>query len=622
MRTEPLLKVLFASCTEEVFPHAVSAACLIDPELQFEVVSQTEPLQGRWIRYRPYRSFADNLRDCHAGLRGKRVDTAVIVMHSRTPYWKLRLIALSMRPRRIVALNENLEPRELRFGALAMIARHIFWSAEEWFTRLLRDHSPIARLLQGVRHPVAQVQFLRAGMAGALLSLSKTERQSAGEPSPISISNRPAGVSVVIPSRDGRDKLARMLPLVLRELGSGEVIVIDNGSVDASAEFLQREFPSVLVVEREAPLGFPAAINIGVQRARFSHVCLLNNDMAVAPRFFEHLLETFEQVPGLFSANPQVFLPPGVARQETGKAVISRHPSPFEFPIRCDLPLSGEDLTYVLYGSSGCSVFDADRLLSLGGVDETYQPAYVEDLDLGVRAWQRGWPTVLAANAHVVHEHRATMSRLYSAEQLEYMVVNHWMMFLSRTIRHRGIFGHYWRHAIRQLFHSALAENEHALRILGAAGIAGKWRPCRDPTVMPDAEFFALCDGSVCVFPGKHRRSALPVVVLASCSLPSSGSDSRRYDFMDAAAVKWKQVLVSFVERSAPVAPELLEICAEVVTVRHNELDSPSFRAALRQTVRKWHPSVVRLEPALFAHFAEEYRHVRTVLQTDEISPQ
>ena len=618
MRTETPLKVLFASCTKEVFPHAVSAACLIDPELQFEVVSETEPLQGRWIHYRHSRSFAENLRTCHAGLRGKRVRTAVIVLHSRTPYWKLRLIGLSMRPRRIVALNENLEQRELRLGALAMIASHIRWRVGEWFTRLLRGDSLVARLLEIIRHPLASVQYLRAVVAGALLSLRKTKRQNLGEPNLISSSNRPSGVSVVIPSRDGKDKLARMLPLVLRELGSGEVIVIDNGSVDESAEFLRREFPAVIVVERGAPLGFPAAINIGVQRARFSHVCLLNNDMAVAPRFFEHLLETFKRVPGLFSANPQVFLPPGVARQETGKAVISRHPSPDEFPIRCDLPLSGEDLTYVLYGSSGCSLFDADRLLSLGGVDETYEPAYVEDLDLGVRAWQLGWPTVLAANAHVVHEHRATMRRLYSAEQLEYMVVNHWMMFLSRTIRHRGIFQHYWRHAVLRLFRSALAGNEHALRTLGETGIAGKWHPHRGQTVMPDADIFALCDGSVCVFPGADVRSDLPVMILATSSLPSPS----RYDFVRGAAPKWKQVLISLVERSAPPAPELLEICAEVVTVRHGELDSPSFGAALRQTVRKWNPSVVRFEPTLYAYFAEDYRPVRTVLKIDEISPQ
>jgi hypothetical protein len=138
---------------------------------------------------------------------------------------------------------------------------------------------------------------------------------------------------------------------------------------------------------------------------------------------------------------------------------------------------------------------------------------------------------------------------------------------------------------------------------------------------MPDAEIFALCNGSVSVFPGESPRSTRPVVVIASLALPSPQLDSRLYDQMREAAAKWKQVVVSFVERSAPVPHELLEICAEVVTVCQKELDSPSFRAALRQTVRKWNPSVVRLDTPLFRHLAAEFGAGRTILTTDEVCP-
>ena len=56
-----------------------------------------------------------------------------------------------------------------------------------------------------------------------------------------------------------------------------------------------------------------------------------------------------------------------------------------------------------MYGSGGCSLFDTRKLRQLGGLLETYEPAYVEDLDLGFRGWQRGWPTVFAAGARVEH---------------------------------------------------------------------------------------------------------------------------------------------------------------------------------------------------------------------------
>jgi hypothetical protein len=136
---------------------------------------------------------------------------------------------------------------------------------------------------------------------------------------------------------------------------------------------------------------------------------------------------------------------------------------------------------------------------------------------------------------------------------------------------------------------------------------------------MPDTEIFALCDGSVSVFPGAHAHSDRPVVLIASPFLPCPGPGARMYHLMRHAAAKWKQVLVSFVDRSAPVPPELLEICAEVVTVRHDELDSPSFRAALRQTVRKWNPAIARLETIPFARYAPDCGRARTVLGADEI---
>ena len=34
--------------------------------------------------------------------------------------------------------------------------------------------------------------------------------------------------------------------------------------------------------------------------------------------------------------------------------------------IRCDEPIAGEDLTYVLYGSGGCSLYDTAKLRALG----------------------------------------------------------------------------------------------------------------------------------------------------------------------------------------------------------------------------------------------------------------
>jgi len=189
------------------------------------------------------------------------------------------------------------------------------------------------------------------------------------------------GISVVIPSRNGKSLLEAQLPAIARELESftAEIIVVDNGSDDGTAAWLRAVWPQVSIEVSRDPLSFARAVNRGIARARYSHVCLLNNDMLIEPGFFGALVRAFERVPGLFCATAQIRFPEGFRREETGKTVMAQsHPD--DFPIRCDEPLAGEDLSYVLYGSGGCSLYDAARLRALGGADRAYEPAWLPGL--------------------------------------------------------------------------------------------------------------------------------------------------------------------------------------------------------------------------------------------------
>src|SRR5205085_9046608 len=124
-----------------------------------------------------------------------------------------------------------------------------------------------------------------------------------------------------------------------------------------------------------------------------------------------------------------IFFPPGQRREETGKTVFPAERPVLDFPIHCDEPLEGEDGTYVLYGSGGCTLYDAEKLAALGLFNEVYDPAYVEDLDLGFRGWLAGWPTVYSGGARVVHRHRATTSRYFTSAQLDTALESNYVRF-------------------------------------------------------------------------------------------------------------------------------------------------------------------------------------------------
>jgi glycosyltransferase involved in cell wall biosynthesis/GT2 family glycosyltransferase len=588
----------------------------IFPEIPLLVVSEFAPPDAEWIPYHIRRSWNENRDLIRSRLAGRRVRLAAVILEPRVPHWRMRALGFAMAPLYFLAFNETGEHFMLRPRDTFKLVGHMAWRARNLVRSQRQPESSIYRAMEWLRKPGKfrlSVLYRRALARGRRLAKSRPLAQ----PTLIVDKHRPRGVSVVIPSRNGRELIERLLPGIQ---DADEIIVVDNGSDDVVT------WPKVLIEHSPQPLAFSVAVNRGIKRARFSHVCVLNNDMVVEPGFFLGLLRPFETVPELFCSTAQIFLPEGRRREETGKTVMNPRAGVMEFPVRCDIPLEGEDHSYVLYGSGGCSVYDAAKLEALGGFDEVYQPAYVEDLDLGVRAWVRGWPSVYCAAARVLHEHRATTSRYFSAEDLDRALEVNYVQFLARAVGDPETFLRLWQHNVLRL--KAL-EKEAALS--AAAHQAAV------PVLTGDMRFLDLCNGEVAVFPGK-AASGKPVVLVASPYVPfplSHGAAVRIYNLMRRAAVDFDMVLVAFTEESIPVPRELRDICAEIVTIRRagshalpsrgrpdtvEEFDTPAFHAALRQTIAKWRPGIVQLEFTQMALYVPDCARARTILVEHDIT--
>jgi len=639
------IKILFASGSQDLIPIAIEEMRKLLPELPLVVVSEF-PLAGvNWIPYPVARGMRENLALFRWHFRGRRIHLSAVILQPRMPYRQMRLIAFLLAPRKFLAFNENFGHFMLRPQSLATIVRHVLWRTRNFLVSQCSPGGISYTFLKGLARPSAfrqPISALRAQAAGTMLTALKAIVPAKRRASP-SAEARSRGISVVIPSRNGKDLLAALLPEAVRQIGrvGGEIIVIDNGSDDGTADFLTQAYPAIAVHINPKPLSFARAANNGIRMASYSHVCLVNNDMVIAEGFFEALLDAFGKVPDLFCATAQIFFPAGVRREETGKAVLplnfERKPS--EFPVRCDVPLRGEDLSYVLYGSGGCSLFDAAKLLALGGMDETYQPVYVEDLDLGFRAWQEGWPSVFVAGAHVVHKHRATTARYYSREFLDRVLEVNYLRFLAQTIADPGAFWRLWSEAIRRLNFLSTAHTPTLASVaaLARAWQAPFWMTRRPKTALSDQHILALGSGAVSVVPGRAPRNR-PVVLIATPYLPfplAHGGAVRMFNLMRRAAQDFDQVLVSFTAEPSEVPAELLELCCEVVLVKRSgthllpstsrpemveEYDSPAFHAALRQTVRKWKPGIAQLEFTQMAQYASDVAPAKTILVEHDVT--
>ncbi len=204
-------------------------------------MGEFEPEPGRcsvWIPWHVQRSFNENLTAVRAALAGHKIQLAAIVLSPRVPLAKMRIAAYLVAGSPVVVYDEDLRVVKGAGWGRILMERARANAASPRTRQWLRRVTHPAEAEIPVRARAAQLY----GIAAAPLRATRRERS-------IEVKHAlAAGVSVVIPSRDGRELLANMLPALMPQIGSGEIIVSDNGSTDGTAEWLAEHYPAVRVI--------------------------------------------------------------------------------------------------------------------------------------------------------------------------------------------------------------------------------------------------------------------------------------------------------------------------------------------------------------------------------------
>ena len=247
----------------------------------------------------------------------------------------------------------------------------------------------------------------------------------------------PPDVTVIVIAHDVRDEVLRCLDSVERHAApfTTEVVLVDNGSRDGTAEAVAARFPTVEVVRRPRNEGVPAR-NHGLRRARGRFRMFLDSDAELTPGALETMVRALEDNPRAGLVGPRLVYPDG------GLQFSTRRYPPLMLPVLRRPPLGrffedGPTVRHhvmaddahdrrrrVEYVLGACQLFRAEAQEAVGEIDERIWYGH-DDADWCFRIRMAGWDIVYVPEAVVVHDYRRTSaSNPISKLALRYLVAH------------------------------------------------------------------------------------------------------------------------------------------------------------------------------------------------------
>ena len=212
-----------------------------------------------------------------------------------------------------------------------------------------------------------------------------------------------APVSVIVPAfNEAANIRATVLSLLGGDHPAVEVIVVDDGSTDGTADIVERlRLPGVRVV-RQRNAGKPAALNTGIQCARADLLVLVDGDTVFQSDTIHRLVQPF--------ADPRVGAVSGNAKVANRRRLLGRWQH-LEYVI-------GFNLDRRMYAVLRCmptipgavGAFRRAALRDTGGVPGD---TLAEDTDLTMALHRAGWDIAYAERAIAWTEAPATLRQLW-----------------------------------------------------------------------------------------------------------------------------------------------------------------------------------------------------------------
>lgn len=208
-------------------------------------------------------------------------------------------------------------------------------------------------------------------------------------------------VSVIVPAYNESAGIEAAVRSLLASDHPVEIIVVDDGSTDGTADLVESLRLPVRVI-RQQNAGKPAALNTGLAAARFELVVMVDGDTVFEPDTVRTIVQPF--------ADPRVGAVSGNAKVVNRGGMLGRWQH-IEYVVGFNLDRRLFDLAECMPTVPGAvGALRRRALLALGGVSDV---TLAEDTDLTMALCRAGWRVVYEEGARAWTEAPASLNALW-----------------------------------------------------------------------------------------------------------------------------------------------------------------------------------------------------------------
>lgn len=218
-----------------------------------------------------------------------------------------------------------------------------------------------------------------------------------------SLSSTSPQASVIVCSLNGE----KVLPACLESLrgqreAEYEVILVDNGSTDATPSLILGDDPRFRLIQTGRNLGFGGGNNAGMQAARGAILILLNDDTVCPPDWLARTVAPFERNAKIGAVGCKLVYPDRRTIQHAGGRI---HANASTSHIGYGEEDKGQyDGGYACdYVTGAALALRRAALEQVGLLDPAFWPIYYEEVDLQKRLADAGWGIWYEGATWLVH---------------------------------------------------------------------------------------------------------------------------------------------------------------------------------------------------------------------------